>query len=107
MVCAIQQARGENVGLDHVNKVEGDKSRCLRPRSTGYLLKVVKLLKPKRGILLLSRRWAAECDFASFSRSWRLVEDYECLPQTVTGQRFVAFACLFLHRAVTMLKLSP
>ena len=34
-------------------------------------------------------------------------EDYEWLPGTVVGLHFVAFACLFIHRAISMLGSSP
>lgn len=53
------------------------------------------------------RRWVVERDFAWATRFRRLVKDYERLPTTMAGLHFVAFACLFLHRAVTLLGLSP
>jgi len=48
-----------------------------------------------------------ERSFAWASRFRRLAKDYEWLPQTVAGLHFVAFACLFLHRAITVLGSSP
>ncbi len=41
------------------------------------------------------------------SRSRRLARAYERLPQTVAGLHFVAFACLMLHRLVTLAAQSP
>jgi hypothetical protein len=48
-----------------------------------------------------------ERSFAWASRFRQLAKDYEWLPQTVAGLHFVAFACLFLHRAITVLGSSP
>ncbi len=73
----------------------------------GIRLEVVKHPEAKRGFVLLPRRWVVERDFAWASRFRRLVKDYERLPQTVAGLHFVAFACLFLQRAVAVLGLSP
>ena len=36
-----------------------------------------------------------------------LAKDYERLPETVAGLHFVAFACLFLHRAIAALVSGP
>jgi transposase len=44
-----------------------------------------------------------ERSFAWAARFRRLARDYERLPTTVAGLHFVAFACLMLHRAVTLL----
>jgi len=44
-----------------------------------------------------------ERDFAWASRFRRLVKDYERLPATLAGLHFVAFACLFLHQAISTL----
>jgi transposase len=73
----------------------------------GIQLEVVKHLETRRGFVLLPRRWVVERDFAWASRFRRLVRDYERLPQTVAGLHFVAFACLFLRRAIAGLGLSP
>jgi transposase len=48
-----------------------------------------------------------ERDFAWASRFRRLVKDYERLPATVAGLHFVAFACLFLPRAIAVLGAGP
>ena len=52
-------------------------------------------------------RWVVERDFAWAARFRRLVKDYERLPQTVAGLHFVAYACLFLHRAISIIGPSP
>ena len=73
----------------------------------GIALAVVKLPEAKRGFVLLPRRWVVERDFAWTSRFRRLVRDYERLPDTVAGLHFVAFACLMLHRLITLVAQSP
>jgi transposase len=73
----------------------------------GIRLEVVKHPETGRGFVLLPRRWVVERDFAWATRFRRLVKDYERLPQTVAGLHFVAFACLFLHRAIAVVSSSP
>lgn len=51
--------------------------------------------------------WVVERDFAWASRFRRLVRDYERLPEAVAGLHFVAFACLMLHRLITLVAQSP
>ena len=64
-------------------------------------------LLPPRCFEVLPRRWVVERAFAWVSRFRRLVQDYERLPGTVVGLHFVAFTCLMLHRAITMLGSNP
>ncbi|CAA9468129.1 MAG: Mobile element protein [uncultured Rubrobacteraceae bacterium] len=68
---------------------------------------MVKHPGAKKGFVLLPRRWVVERPLAWASRFRRLVKDYERLPETVAGLHFVAFACLFLNRAVAVLGASP
>ncbi len=70
-------------------------------------LEVVKHQEARHGFVLLPRRWVVERGFAWASRFRRLVKDYERLPETVAGLHFVAFACLFLHRAIAVVSSSP
>ncbi len=72
----------------------------------GIRLEVVKHPGAKKGFVLLPRGWV-ERSFAWASRFRRVARDYERLPTTVAGLRFVAFACLFLHRAIPVLGSSP
>ena len=75
--------------------------RPTRP-THGIRLEVVKLPEAKRGFVLLPRRWVVERSFAWAARFRRLARDYERLPETVAGLHFVAFACLMLHRLLTV-----
>jgi transposase len=72
----------------------------------GIQLAVVKLPEAKRGFVLLPRRWVVERDFAWAARFRRLARDYERLATTLAALHFLAFACLLLHRFIS-LTLSP
>jgi hypothetical protein len=54
-------------------------------------------------------RWSStqERSFAWVARFRRLAKDYERSSATEAGLYFVALACLFLHRAIAALGLSP
>ncbi len=104
---AVQEATGESVELAYVDQGYTGEEPAEAAEEHGIRLEVVKRPEAKRGFVLLPRRWVVERDFAWASRFRRLVKDYERLPATVAGLHFVAFACLFLHRAITLLGLSP
>ena len=107
LACAIQQASGESVELAYVEQGYSAEESAAEAAKHGIRLEVVKHPEAGRGFVLLPRRWVVERDFAWASRFRRLVKDYERLPETVAGLHFVAFACLFLHRAIAVVGLSP
>jgi transposase len=100
---AVQEATGESVELAYVDQGYSGEGADGEARAHGIRLEVVKHPEARRGFVLLPRRWVVERDFAWASRFRRLVKDYERLPQTVAGLHFVAFACLFLHRAISIM----
>jgi len=105
---AIQEATGDSVQLaSYVDQGYTGERPAEEAAEHGIHLEVVKHQEAKRGFVLLPRRWVVERDFAWASRFRRLVKDYERLPQTVAGLHFVAFACLFLQRAVSVIGPSP
>jgi transposase len=104
---AIQEATGENIELAYVDQGYTGERPAEEAAEHGIQLEVVKHQEAKRGFVLLPRRWVVERDFAWASRFRRLVKDYERLPETVAGLHFVAFACLFLHQAVSVIGSSP
>jgi transposase len=63
----------------------------------------VSLSYPKRGFVLLPKRWVIERSFAWTARLRRLARDYERLPATLAGLHFLAFAIVMLKRFVTLL----
>ena len=105
---AVQEATGESVELAYVDRGYTGEEASAEAEAKGIRLEVVKHPDAKKGfVLFLPRRWVVERSFAWASRFRRLAKDYERLPQTVAGLHFVAFACLFLHRAITALGSSP
>ena len=101
------EATGENIELAYVDQGYTGERPAEEAAEHGIQLEVVKHQEAKRGFVLLPRRWVVERDFAWASRFRRLVKDYERLPETVSGLHFVAFACLFLHQAVSVIGPSP
>ena len=103
----IQEVTGESVELAYVDQGYTGEQPSAEAKKHGIRLEVVKHQEARRGFMLLPRRWVVERDFAWASRFRRLVKDYERLPETVAGLHFVAFACLFLHRAISVIGASP
>jgi transposase len=104
---AVQEVTAESVELAYVDQGYSGERPAADAQGRGIRLEVVKHQEARRGFVLLPRRWVVERDFAWASRFRRLVKDYERLPQTVAGLHFVAFACLFLHRAISVIGPSP
>ena len=104
---AVQEATGESVELAYVDQGYTGEEASEAAEEHGIRLEVVKRPEAERGFVLLPRRWVVERDFAWASRFRRLVKDYERLSSTVAGLHFVAFACLFLYRAVALFGSSP
>ncbi len=102
----MREATGESVELAYVDQGYAGERPAAEAEARGIRLELVKHPGAKKGFVLLPRRWVAERSFAWASRFRRLAKDYERLPRTVVGLHFVAFACLFLHRAITVLGLS-
>jgi transposase len=107
LAAAVQAATGDTVDLAFVDQGSTGAEPAAAAASHGIRLEVVKLPGAKRGFVLLPRRWVVERSFAWASRFRRLARDYERLPDTVAGLHFVAFACLMLHRLLTVVAQSP
>ena len=107
LAAAVQEAPGETVELAYVDQGYAGADPALDAGNHGISLEVVKLPEAKRGFVLLPRCWVVERSFAWATRFRRLAKDYERLPETVAGLHFVAFACLMLHRLVTLAAQSP
>jgi transposase len=103
----VQDVTGQTVELGFVDQGYTGEQPSTDAAEHGIRLEVVKLDEAKRGFVLLPRRWVVERSFAWAARFRRLAKDYERLPETVAGLHFVAFACLMLHRLVTIAAQSP
>jgi transposase len=100
---AVQEATGESVELAYVDQGYTGEKAAEEAEAFGMRLEVVRYEEAKRGFVLLPRRWVVERDFAWASRFRRLAKDYERLTATLAGLHFVAFACLFLQQATSIL----
>ena len=103
----VQEATGESVELAYVDQGYTGERPAEEAEAHGIRLEVLKHPESKQGFVLLPRRWVVGRDFAWASRFRRLVKDYERLPETVAGLHFVAFVCLFLQRAISVIGPSP
>jgi transposase len=103
LATAVQEATGETVTLAYVDQGYTGQGPARAAEAQGIHLEVVHLPEahgPKRGFVLLPRRWVVERAFAFTARFRRLARDYERLPETLAGLHFVAFACLMLHQLI-------
>ena len=107
VAAAVQAVTGESVVLGFVDQGYTGADPAAAAAAHGIRLEIVKLDEAKCGFVLLPRRWVVERSFAWAARFRRLAKDYERLPETVAGLHFVAFACLMLHRLVTVAAQSP
>jgi transposase len=107
LAAEVQQVTGNTVEVALVDQGYTGPDPAEAADAHGIDLVVVRLPAAKRGFVLLPRRWVIERSFAWATRFRRLAKDYERLPETVVGLHFVAFACLMLHRAISLLGPSP
>ena len=107
LAAAVREATGDAVEVAFVDQGYTGATPAADAAAHGIRLEVVKLPGAKRGFVLLPRRWVVERSFAWAARFRRLARDYERLAETVAGLHVVAFACLMLHRLVTVAAQSP
>jgi transposase len=99
----VQEVTGQTVELAWVDQGYTGDAAAEAAAAQGIQLAVVKLPDadgPKKGFVLLPRRWVVERSFAWLARFRRLARDYERLPETVAGLTFLAFTCLMLHQLI-------
>lgn len=93
---AIQAAVDEPVQLAFVDQSYTGEEPAAAAAQAGIRLQVVKHHEAKHGFVLLPRRWVVERSFAWAARFRRLARDYERLPATLAGYRWLAFVTLML-----------
>ena len=106
LATGVQAVTGEHVELAYVDQGYTGEEPAAAAAEHSIQLAVVKLPEAKRGFVLLPKRWVVERDFAWAARFRRLARDYERLATTLASLHFLAFACLLLHRFIS-LTLSP
>lgn len=103
LAALVQEVTGQTVELAWVDQGYTGEAAAEAAAAQGIQLEVVKLPDadgPKKGFVLLPRRWVVERSFAWLARFRRLARDYERLPETVAGLTFLAFTCLMLHQLI-------
>lgn len=100
---AVQEVTGKSVELAYVDQGYTGKTAQQGAKAHGIELEVVKHTEAKHGFVLLPRRWVVERSFAWAARFRRLARDYERLAQTLAGFHYLAFACLMLHRVISLI----
>lgn len=101
LAAQVQEITGEHVELAYADEGYTGEDPAAAAQAHGIELVVVRHSEPKRGFVLLPKRWVVERSFAWSARFRRLARDYERLPATLAGLHFVAFACLMLSRLFT------
>jgi transposase len=100
---AVQEVTGQDVEVALVDEGSTGETATEAAQEHGIRLEVVRMSEPKRGFVLLPRRWVAERSFAWTARFRRLAEDDARLQTTLVGMHLIAFVCLMLQQAKPLL----
>ena len=103
LAARVQAETGETVEIAYVDQGYTGENAADSAAKHGIKLEVVKLATPKKGFVLLPRRWVVERSFGWMSRFRRLARDYERLPETLAGLHYLAFVILMLENVVEIL----
>jgi transposase len=98
LAAAVQAATGQTVTLAYVDQGYTGDQPAADAAAHGIRLEVVTRSEPKKGFVLLPRRWVVERSFAWAARFRRLARDYERLAGVLAGWHWVAFVAIMLHR---------
>lgn len=96
----VQEVTGEKVEVAFVDMGYTGDNAAHATEDCGIRLEVVKTAETRKGFVLLPRRWVVGRSFGWAARFRRLARDDECLPETLAGLHFLAFAVLMLKRFV-------
>jgi transposase len=94
----IQATTGHTVEIAFVDQGYTGEEPAAAASEQGIRLIVVKHQEPKRGFVLLPRRWVVERTFGWLGRFRRLARDYERLATTLQGWHWLAFLVLLLAK---------
>jgi transposase len=102
LAAAVQEATGQTVTLAYVDQGYTGDQPAADAAAHGIRLEVVTHTEPKKGFVLLPRRWVVERSFAWVARFRRLARDYERTAAVLAGWHWVAFVALMLHRVTQL-----
>jgi len=94
----VQEVTGNNVELAFVDQGYTGETAAIQASVHGIRLEVIKHTEPKKGFVLLPRRWVVERTFGWLGRFRRLARDYERLTETLAGWHWLAFLNLLLGK---------
>jgi transposase len=98
LAARVQEVTGDKVEIAFVDQgYTGDEPDAAASEH-GIELVVVKHNEPKRGFLLLPRRWVIERTFGWLGRFRRLARDYERLATTLKGWHWLASLVILLAK---------
>jgi transposase len=102
LAAAVQEATGQTVTLAYVDQGYTGDQPAADAAAHGITLEVVTHAAPRKGFVLLPRRWVVERSFAWVARFRRLARDYERTAAVLAGWHWVAFVTLLLHRITAL-----
>jgi transposase len=102
LAAAVQEATGQTVTLAYVDQGYTGDQPAADAAAHGIALEVVAHAEPKKGFVLLPRRWVVERSFGWMARFRRLARDYERTAEILAGWHWVAFVTLLLHRITAL-----
>jgi transposase len=94
----VQEVTGAKVEIAFADQGYTGEEPAAAARKQGIQLVVVKHSEPKRGFLLLPRRWVVERTFGWLGRFRRLARDYERLATTLKGWHWLASLIILLAK---------
>ena len=98
----VQESTEEQVKVAFVDQAYTGEQAAADAKAQGIELIVVKHSEPKRGFVLLPKRWIVERSFGWMARCRRLARDYERLAPTLVGFHAMIFACLMLAQWISL-----
>lgn len=97
----VQEATGQNVEVAFVDQGYTGEDAAKQAEKNGIRLEVVKHTEPKKGFVLLPRRWVVERTFGWLGRFRRLARDYERLAEVLGQYHWLAYVALMIQQITT------
>lgn len=101
LAARVQEVTGGNVELAYVDQGYTGDDAARQADNYAIRLEVVKHTEPKKGFVLLPRRWVVERTFGWLGRFRRLARDYERLTEVLKQWHWLAFVALIITHVIT------